>query len=211
MPLPADDHQTTGYPVDSTTRACCQGIGAHTPDCGADETGRFTGDRYERVRKAAEILAADENLASAEVPYNSEGLLAFADSLAQLRLLYGLSEYDCNTIGLLAPLDFLQGPRRMAWRIWDMLTDEPQTPQRNHDNEIAVIYSLVGILHMVIGAFLDPDPVRNLTALHAGIEEASGVIEYVASKSGDTSPMREAAADLLIAEVAVADAIEALT
>lgn len=174
----------------------------------ADEV--FEGDRYERMRRAAEILAADEGLVSAELPYNSEGLLAFVDSIAQLRLLHGLSEYDSNTIALLVTLDFLQGPRRMAWRIYDMLTDEPKTPFREHDNEIAVSYAMVGILRMVVGAWLKPDPVRNLTALYADLEEASGVIKHVANESGDTGPFREAASNLLLAGDAVADAIEAL-
>lgn len=179
---------------------------SHPVDSGAG----FKGDRYERVRKAAEVLASDDNLASAKPPYNAEGLLAFVDSMAQLRLLDGLSEYDCNTIGLICTLDFLQGPRRMAWRIWDMLADEPQTPTRNHDNEIAVIHAMAGILRMVVGAWLEPDPIRNLTALYADVEEAANVVKYVAGDADGTEPFREAAADLLTARDAVADAIEAL-
>lgn len=180
------------------------------PNGEANEYGPFKGDRYERIRKADEVLASDDNLVSAEVPYNAEGLLAFVDSIAQLRLLDGLSEYDCNTIGLICTLDFLQGPRRMAWRIWDMLTDEPETPTRKHDNEIAVIHAMVGILRMVVGAWLEPDPIRNLTALYADLEEAADVIELVARKSGQTSPTQEAATDLLTARDAIADAIEAM-
>lgn len=170
----------------------------------------FEGDRYERLTAAAKVLAADEQLVATEPPYNAEGLLAFVDSIAHLRLLDGLSEYDCNTIALIFTLDFLQGPRRMAWRIWDMLTDEPQTPTRKHDNEIAVIHAMVGILRMVVGAWLEPDPIRNLTALYADLEEAAEVIELVARNTGQTSPTQEAATDLLTARDAIADAIKAM-
>lgn len=39
-PPPNDDADAGwgDYPVDSSTRACCQGIGAHTPDCESADT-----------------------------------------------------------------------------------------------------------------------------------------------------------------------------
>lgn len=104
----------------------------------------------------AKMVAADETLCGAEPPYNGEGLLAFVESVAELRLLDGLSDYDAATVTLLVTLNFLQGPRRMAWRIWDMLGDRPQTPARKHDTEAAVIDSMVGILRMVIAPFVTP-------------------------------------------------------
>jgi hypothetical protein len=180
------------------------------PPTDPDQNCAFEGDRYERLVEAAKVLAADEKIIAAESPYNSEGLMAFARSIAELKLLYGLSDYDSNTVALLVVLDFLQGPRRMAWRIYDMLTDETQTPVRDHHDEIAVIYSMVGILRMVVGAWLEPDPLRNLTALYADVEEVDSVIKQVAGISSDAAPFREAAADLLTAKDAIADAIEAL-
>jgi hypothetical protein len=211
---PTDDDQAkeadNPYPVDSSYEPCCNAIGRHAPGCADAEPKAFEGDRYERLAQCAKTLAADEALIGAEPPYNSEGLIAFADSIAQLRLLDGLSEYDCNTIELLVTLDFPRGPRRLAWRIYDMLTDEPQTPIRNHDDEVAVIYSMVGILRMLIGAWLKPDPMRNLTALYTDVEEADSVIKHAAQDAVDVGPSREAAANLVTAKDAIADAIEAL-
>ena len=145
----------------------------------------FEGDRYERLRQSCEILAADDNLASGEPPYNAEGLLAFAASVEQLRLLEGLSDYDANTVSLLVCLDFIQGPRRMAWRLWDMLGDEPQTPERDHDNEIAVIHAIVGILQMVLGAWLPPDPGRILNQLAAQTNDAYETFKQEPGNAGD--------------------------
>ncbi|KAA1249806.1 hypothetical protein F0Q45_13050 [Mycobacterium simiae] len=165
------------------------------------EQGAFKGDRYDRLAEAAKILADDEGLTAAKAPYNSEGLLAFAAEIAQLKLLDGLSEYDSNTIGFLVLLDFLRGPQRMAWRIYDMLSDSPETPAREHDNEIAVVYSMAGILRMVIGAWLEPDPLRNLKALAADAAEAYALVKERPGNAGDY---------LLAARDSIADAIEAL-
>jgi hypothetical protein len=161
----------------------------------------FEGDRYERLMKCATILAEDPNVVAAEPPYNHEGLLAFALSVAALKLLDGLTEYDSNTVALLVTLDFLGGPRRMAWRIHDMSTEKPQTPARKHDDEIAVVYALAGILRMVIGGFLDPDPLRDLTALAAEAAEAYHMVKELPGNAGDY---------VRAARDSIADAIEAL-
>lgn len=150
-----------------------------------DELKAFEGDRYDRLRKSCELLATDENLVAGDAPYNAEGLIAFAESVGQLRLLDGLSDYDANTVSLLVALDFIQGPRRMAWRIWDMHLDDPQTPQRDHDNEIAVIHALVGILHMVLGAWLGPDPWLMLNRLAVDINEAYESLKLEPGSTGD--------------------------
>lgn len=150
-----------------------------------DENGAFIGDRYERLKHAAQMLASDENLVGGEPPYNSDGLRAFASSVEQLRLLDGLTEYDANTVNLLVALDFIQGPQRMAWRIWDMHLDNPQTPQRDHDDEIAVIHAIVGILHMVLGAWLQPDPWRTLNRLAAETNDAYEGLKQEAGNVGD--------------------------
>ena len=165
------------------------------------QDGAFEGDRYERLKNGASILAADQALSRGEAPYNADGLMAFADSISQLRLLDGLTEYDANTVALLVTLDFLQGPRRMAWRIWDLHLDEPQTPQRDHDDEIAVIHAIVGILHMVIGAWLGPDPHRMLTRLAADAYETYDAVKTMPGNAGDY---------LRAARDSIADAIGAL-
>ncbi|QZT56733.1 hypothetical protein [Mycolicibacterium austroafricanum] len=148
-----------------------------------DDLKAFEGDRYERLLKSCELLAADENLVAGEPPYNAEGLIAFAKSVAQLRLLDGLSDYDANTVSLLVALDFIQGPRRMAWRIWDMHLDNPQTPQREHDNEI--IHAIIGILHMVLGAWLGPDPWLMLNRIAVDVNEAYEVLKLEPGNAGD--------------------------
>ena len=57
---------------------------------------------------------------------------------------------------MLVLLDFLHGPRGMAWRILDMLfADESTTRPRDHDDEVAVLHSIVGILHMLLGGFIN--------------------------------------------------------
>ncbi|WP_304106389.1 hypothetical protein [Mycolicibacterium bacteremicum] len=154
-------------------------------DIQADENGAFTGDRYERLKKSAEVLASDPSMVGGEPPYNADGIRAFAKTVEQLRLLDGLTDYDANTVSLLVALDFIQGPRRMAWRVWDMLTDAPQTPHRDHDDEIAVVHTMVGILHMVIGAWLPPDPWRVLNRLAADTNEAYEMVKLKSGNSGD--------------------------
>ncbi|SCX24758.1 hypothetical protein [Mycolicibacterium fluoranthenivorans] len=145
----------------------------------------FTGDRYERLKKSVDILASDPSMVGGEPPYNADGIRAFAKSVEQLRLLDGLTDYDANTVNLLVALDFMQGPERMAWRVYDMLTANPQTPHRDHDNEIAVVYTIVGILHMVIGAWLPPDPWRTLNRLAADTNEAYDVLKLESGNAGD--------------------------
>ena len=150
-----------------------------------DENGALIGDRYERLKMSAEILAKDPSMVGGEPPYNDEGIRAFAASVEQLKMLDGLSEYDANTVNLLVALDFIQGPRRMAWRIWDLLQDNPESPHRDHDNEIAVVHAIVGILHMVVGAWLGPDPWRMLNRLAADTNEAFESLKDEQEKAGE--------------------------
>ena len=65
---------TSPYPVDSATRTCCGGVGGHAENC---RPLLFERNRYERLTQGVKVLAEDENVASAEAPYNSEGLQAF--------------------------------------------------------------------------------------------------------------------------------------
>ena len=78
-------------------------------------------DRYDRLRNAVEIVASDAAVENAEQPRNSEGLRAYVYSLAEERILDGLSGHDADTVSMLVALDFLKGPARMAQRIAEWL------------------------------------------------------------------------------------------
>lgn len=129
-----------------------------------NESYVFKGDRYERFRRAIEILAADENVTSAEPPFSSEGLSAFAADLIDMRALDGLSDSDANWLGMLAAFDFCRGLPRFGWRIHDMFSEEPTfTPEGGFDNELAVLRAYVKIFHLLLGAFADePEPAKKL-------------------------------------------------
>jgi hypothetical protein len=174
-----------------------------TPPADVDETGAFTGDRYERLRKSAEIIANDENIVAGDFPYNSEGLRAYVASIEQLGLLDRLSEHDSNTVAMYAVLDFTRGAERMAWRIYDLMQDEP-TVHREDDDDTMVLYALVCILRLLVSAFLEPDPRARLRGLMHEIEDARTDLRH-AQDIRDT-----AAADLLTASAALVDAVEAL-
>lgn len=122
----------------------------------------FEGDRYERFRQATEILAEDENVAAAELPFNGEGLRAFAADLIEMRALDGLSEHDANWAGMLACFDFCRGLPRFGWRINDMLSEEPTFIPRpeGYDNELAVLRAYVNIFGALLEPFADIDEVQ---------------------------------------------------
>jgi hypothetical protein len=180
-----------------------------TPPTDVDENGAFTGDHYERMRKAAEIIAADENIVAGDFPYNSEGLLAYVDSIKQLGLLDRLTETDA--VIMFAVLDFTKGADHMAWRIYDLMKDEP-TVQREDDDDTMVLYTLICILRLLVSAFLEPDPRARLRGLMHEIEDASAELRHLATdaEGGHDSRLAAAAADLLTAKTALLDAIEAL-
>lgn len=114
----------------------------------------FEGDRYERLRQASEILAADENLLAAELPYNSEGLRAFVGGIIDDKLLDGLTDDDANWVGMLAVLDFTRGAQRMGWRVGNLLSDKPDV-DHPCDSDAAVIRAYVHILYYLMGAFVE--------------------------------------------------------
>ncbi len=226
MTQPDDTDQTAGankYPVDSRTRACCGTIGGHSFDCDqhADsvvidldppEPQPFEGDRYERLRRAAEILGAGESVASGNIPYNSEGLLAFAESVAQLKLMDGLTDSDANHLTMFAVLDFTRGPQHMAWRIGNLLSDHPDVPCQ-YENEMAVIHAYVGLLHMLLGCFAAPSLRARLSKVAAEVNEtheAARTLAVEARDGADSSRYVESASHLVTAQAAIADAIGAL-
>jgi hypothetical protein len=79
-----------------------------------DNTGKYLGDRYERLRSGSEPLASDPNMSETDSIFGAEGLRAFTTSVIDARLLDGLSEHDADTVTMLALLDFTQD--RTAWR-----------------------------------------------------------------------------------------------
>jgi len=119
-------------------------------------------DRYERLRQAVEILADDENVAAVELPFNGQGLRAFAADLIDARALDGLSDLDADWVGMLACFDFCRGLPRFGWRINDMLSKEPTfTPgAEGFDNEIAVLRAYVKIFGALLEPFADLDEVQ---------------------------------------------------
>lgn len=136
------------HPVDSTTRTCCGGIGDHAQDC----------DRYKRLSQAVEILAEDENVAAAELPFNGEGLRAFTADLIDARALDGLTEHDADWVAMLTCFDFCRGLPRFGWRISDMLKEKPTfTPKAGWDNEIGVLRAYVKIFYDLLGPFADAE------------------------------------------------------
>jgi hypothetical protein len=116
-------------------------------------TATDTRDRYQRLTENIEILADDQNLAAAEPPFDIEGLRHFVGSIVEERLLDGLTDLDADTVGLLSGVDFFQGPPRLVWRIYSLLNAERSYTRENADDAVGVIRALVGILHMMLGAW----------------------------------------------------------
>jgi hypothetical protein len=160
----------------------------------------FEGDRYDRLQKAAEVLAADENIATGEPPFNSEGLRAFATTIRQLALFEGLSESDADFAGMLLLLDFPRGLQHMSWRVGNLLSEQPDVPH-DYDDETAVIATYVDALSMLLGAFRAPDPHRTLARLAA---EAADVYDMLKQGPGNAGDFLRAARD------SIADAQAAL-
>ncbi len=110
-------------------------------------------DRYDRLRSGAETLASDPAVENADSPLaNGESLRAFIETLASEYVLDGLSEHDADTVSMLVMLDFLQGPRRMAWRIQSWLSDDRRVP-REDDNTWAVCSVLTEALQLYLQPF----------------------------------------------------------
>lgn len=118
---------------------------------------RFEGDRYQRFMQAAQLISTDPSVVDAPLPYNTEGLLAFAFSVCDARLLDGLTSHDADCVSMLTLLDFPRGVRRMAWRLTDWMSDTP-TLDRQDDDPNRVLHALAGILTMTLGAFVRPSP-----------------------------------------------------
>jgi hypothetical protein len=86
---PTDDNQAAyriAYPVDSGTRACCQGIGRHTPDCSADIADPVRLDvplLLDQTTNMVDLARADANKALRMLPADAP-LFAVVDLVAAL-------------------------------------------------------------------------------------------------------------------------------
>ena len=120
---------------------------SESPEPGSPPT-RFTGDRYQRLRQGAEVLAQDPALADGAFPFNGDGLSPFVTTITEQRLFDCLSERDADVVTMLLLLDYHQGPRQVAARIHNALIghadDLPST-----DNCWAVISGLAAILALM--------------------------------------------------------------
>lgn len=119
----------------------------------AADTPTYLPDRYDRLRKAAEIFATDPNVANAGPLVNGEALLAFISTLADEGVLDGLTEHDADTVSMLVTLDFLRGPRRLVWRIesWWLGGDRPG--DREDDDTFAVCAVLAEAVRLLLAGF----------------------------------------------------------
>jgi hypothetical protein len=115
----------------------------------------FAGDRYERFMQAAKIISIDPSVINAPLPYNTEGIMAFASSVCEARLLDGMTDHDCDTVSMLTLLDFMRGVPKMAWRLTDWMSDTPSA-DRQDDDPNRVLHALAGILTMTLHAFVRP-------------------------------------------------------
>jgi hypothetical protein len=122
-----------------------------------DSTGKYLGDRYERLRSGCETIASDDNMTATESIFGADGLRAFTQSVIGARLLDGLSEHDADTVIMLLTLDFTQGPERMAWRLTDWLNADGNTVGRENDNTAAVVAVLAASVGLVMSAFAGPE------------------------------------------------------
>jgi len=113
-------------------------------------------DRYDRLRSSAEILASDPAVENADPLMNGEALRVFIDTLAEERVLDGLSEHDANTVSLLVTLDFIKGPFAMAGRIRLWLGVD-RGVDREDDDDWAVCAALAQALYFYLAAFAGPE------------------------------------------------------
>ena len=70
--------------------------------------GEYLGDRYDKLRNAAETIASDPNAAESDSIFAAEGFRAFTGDLIDARVLDGLSECDADTVAMLVVLDVVQ-------------------------------------------------------------------------------------------------------
>jgi hypothetical protein len=126
-------------------------------------------DRYDRLRNCAEVLASGTDFGDGFL--TADMVIAFANDLTDARVLDGLTDYDSDTVGMLVLLDFVQGLRRMAWRLTDWLSDNRSVGGRDDGDELAVVSVLARVLAMSCAAFVGQE-----------FEEAQGI------SGGDITP-----------------------
>lgn len=81
-----------------------------------EDSARFAGDRYARLRQAAAVAADDPAVADAPPPLDPAGLTACIDRIVEQRALDGLSGSDADWVSMALLLDFCAGPTALAER-----------------------------------------------------------------------------------------------
>lgn len=126
-----------------------------TQSSDTDQDGRFSGDRYERLVQAAEVIASDPGIENADSLFNGEFLRTFIRELVNARVLDGLTERDCNTFAMLVVLDTRLGPSRLAWRIHRWLEGDHLDRNTDSDNPFAVCSALASALKIMLDGFVE--------------------------------------------------------
>lgn len=110
--------------------------------------GRFGGNRYERLCRAAEVLALDPALAEAHYPLDAKGLSALVAAITRRGLLDHLADSTANTVAAMLLVDFHRGPLEIAARISELLTAAGHEPPEYET--LAVVSGLAAVLALMV-------------------------------------------------------------
>jgi hypothetical protein len=97
---------------------------------------RFIGNRYQRLRQGAEVLAADPLLAGAADPFNSAGLSAFIEACRREQVLDGLTDDDADIVAMLVLVNFPVGLIHVADCLDAVVATESSCRQRSGRDEV---------------------------------------------------------------------------
>ena len=109
---------------------------------------RFGGNRYERLCRAAEVLALDPALADAQHPLDARGLSALVAAITRHGLLDHLTDSTANTVAAMLLVDFHRGPLEIAARIRELLAAAGSEPPEYET--LAVVSGLAAVLALVV-------------------------------------------------------------
>lgn len=109
---------------------------------------RFTGDRYQRLRRGADIVAHDPAVIDASPPFNSDGVLRFVRVLADRRLLDHVSERNADMVAMLILLDFHQGPAQGCARL-ERLVASCATAKVGEQDTLSVVSAFAGAVALM--------------------------------------------------------------
>jgi hypothetical protein len=109
---------------------------------------RFDGNRYERLCRAAEVLALDPALADAHHPLDARGLSALVAAITRHGLLDHLADSTANTVTAMLLVDFHRGPLEIASRIRELLAAAGEQPPEYET--LAVVSGLAAVLALMV-------------------------------------------------------------